>query len=327
MLACSAQLTRSLTSSLGQRWGVNRKSLRDLARGLAFLTPNFLGFLVFTLIPVLAIFVVAFTTGDYTSSVDPVTGRVSIDATFCGLEHFITLWSDARWWTSLQNTFVFLLAVPLQMGIALGLALLLNQKLPGQTLFRTLLFLPTIAAGLALYMIWRQIYNQEFGLLNQVLAFVGLIEAGAGPDWLGNKSWAKPALLAMLVWIGMGGTNMVLYLAALQDVDPTLYEAADIDGADGWSKFRFITWPALRPTTFFILTTNLIGGIQIFDQVLIMTEGGPEGSTSTILYYLYQNIYEYNRLGYAAALSVVLFGIVLAMTLVTWRLNRAAREV
>jgi multiple sugar transport system permease protein len=125
----------------------------------------------------------------------------------------------------------------------------------------------------------------------------------------------------------MGGTNMILYLAALQDIPRSLFEAADIDGATPWAKFRYITWPALRPTTFFILTTNLIGGIQIFDQVLIMTGGGPEGATSTILYYIYQNIYEFEgQIGYAAALSVVLFVIVFGITVVNWFLNRAARE-
>jgi len=299
---------------------------QDLLRGLAYLAPNFVGFLLFTLIPVLAIFVVAFTTGDYTSNFDPATGTLSVDARFCGLAHFQELAGDERFRSSLWNTLVFLIAIPLQMALSLLLAILLNQKLKGMVVYRTLLFLPTISAGLALYMIWRQIYNQDLGLLNQVLAALGAFAPGEGPDWLGDKGLAKPAILAMLIWTGMGGTNMVLYLASLQDVDPTLYEAAQIDGAREWDMFRYITWPALRATTFFILTTNLIAGIQIFDQVLIMTEGGPEGSTSTVLYYLYQNIYEYHRVGYAAAISVVLFGIVLAMTLVNWRLNRSARE-
>ena len=302
------------------------RQLSDFGLGMAFLAPNFLGFLLFTLIPVLAIFVVAFTTGSYTSGVDPVTGSFWIDARFCGLDHFRTMLSDGHFWQSLGNTFVFLLAVPFSMAASLGLALLLHQKIPGRVVYRTLLFLPTIAAGLALFMIWRQIYNQEFGLFNQILSALGLFAQGEGPDWLGQGSLAKPALLLMLVWIGMGGTNMILYLAALQDVDPTLYEAASLDGAGSWDCFRYITWPSLRPTTFFILTTNLIGGIQIFDQILIMTGGGPDGSTSTILYYLYLNIYKYDRLGYAAALSVVLFAIVLAMTLVNWRLNKSARE-
>jgi len=299
---------------------------RRLLLGLAYLTPNFIGFFVFTFLPVAAIFVVAFTKGDYTSQIDPVTDHFTIDDVFCGLDHFRTLAGDARFASSLWNTFVLMLSIPIQMAIALGIAILLNQKIPGRVVYRSLLFLPTIAAGLALYMIWRQIYNQEFGLLNRVLETLHVVSPGGGPDWLGDPSIAKPAILIMLVWIGMGGTSMILYLAALQDIDPTLYEAASIDGAGRWDTFRAITWPALRPTTFFILTTNLIVGIQLFDQVLIMTKGGPEGSTSTILYYLYQNIYEYHRMGYAAAISLVLFGIVFAMTLVNWRVNRAARE-
>lgn len=299
---------------------------RDLAHGLAYLSPNLIGFLVFTFFPVLAIFVVAFTTGDYTSGFD-AEGRFRIDAEWCGLEHFRAMLGDGELWQSLWNTAFLMLSIPIQMACALGLAILLNQKIPGRVVYRTLLFLPTIAAGLALYMIWRQIYNQDHGLLNQLLEALRLVEPGGGPDWLGSKALAKPALLIMLVWIAMGGTNMVLYLAALQDIDPSLYEAASIDGASPWAAFRAITWPALRPTTFFILTTNLIGGIQLFDQVLIMTKGGPEGSTATILYYIYRNLYEFQgKIGYAAALSVLLFGIVLTLTLGNWLMNRSARE-
>jgi ABC-type sugar transport system permease subunit len=301
--------------------------IRNLLRAVPYLLPNLLGFAVFTAVPVLAIFVVAFTTGEYTSSVDPATGNMVIDAQWHGLGHFQTLLRDAEFWSSLWNTSVLMLAIPIQMALALGLAILINQKIPGKTIYRTLLFLPTVAAGVALFMVWRQIFNQEVGLLNQTLEAIGLISAGGGPDWLGDTRWAKPSLLLMLVWIAMGGTNMVLYLAGLQDIDPALYEAAEIDGAGPWDKFRHITWPCLRPTTFFILTTNLIGGIQIFDQVLIMTNGGPEGATSTILFYIYRNIYEFQgKVGYAAAISVVLFLIVFAITLVNWQLNRAARE-
>jgi multiple sugar transport system permease protein len=227
---------------------------------------------------------------------------------------------------ALRNTAVLMLAIPLQMGLALGLALLLNKKGRSRVVLRTLLFLPTVAAGIALYMVWRQLFNQDFGLLNQQLSSVGLLGAHR-PDWLGDPDLAKPSLIIMLVGIAMGGTNMVLYLAGLQDIDPSLYEAASIDGAGRWDTFRAITWPSLKPTTFFIFTTNLIGGFQIFDQVYIMTRGGPEGSTSTILYHIYKNIYEYQgKLGYAAATSVLLFGLVLAATLVTWFADRGARE-
>lgn len=398
---------------------------RDLARGLAFLAPNLGGFLLFTALPVLAVFVVSFTRGTYTSTVGPDGTHVEFE--WCGLQNYGALWEDlrradppttleltpvgdrvqgrlvtakdelafdarlqpdggfetvnlagkpdasgllvtiaapgqpperlsftpagdptvvqgagstVRWtlagtWTApgrregelrqaLRNTAVLLLAIPLQMAMSLGLAILLDRKGAARAVLRTLLFLPTVAAGIALYMVWRQLYNQEFGLLNNGLAAVGV---GARPDWLGDPSLAKPALIAMLVWIAMGGTNMILYLAGLQDIDASLYEAAAIDGAGPWDTFRHVTWPALRPTTFFILTTNLIGGIQIFDQVLIMTKGGPEGHTSTILYYIYKNIYEYQgKLGYAAAVSVFLFGLVLAITLVVWFADKRARE-
>jgi multiple sugar transport system permease protein len=300
-----------------------RSDLRDLGRGLAYLAPNLGGFLLFTLLPVLAVFVVAFTKGSYTTQVDPATGVAALDWRFVGLEHFRAMVHDEELGRSLWNTAVFMLAIPIQMGLSLGLAMLLNRKIRGQTAYRTLLFLPTVASGIALYVVWRQLYNQDHGLLNEALRAVGL----PGPDWLGDKRLAKPALLVMLVWVAMGGTNMVLYLAGLQDIDPSLYEAVAIDGAAPWDVFKHITWPALRPTTFFILTTNLIGGVQIFDQVLIMTRGGPEGTTSTILYYIYRNIYEFQgRIGYAAALSVLLFALVLAVTLVNWWLGKGARE-
>ena len=301
---------------------------RNLLRGLAFLAPNLTGFLVFTALPVLAVFLGSFFQGEFTWLVDPTTGKGGFDARFVGLDNFAALLRDEEFWRSLWNTLFLMLAVPLTMALSLGLALLLHQRVPGRVVFRTLLFLPTVAAGIALYMVWRQIYNPEFGLFNAALDAIGVLDLiGSRPDWLGHPTLAKPAVLLMLVWIGMGGTNMVLYLAGLGDIDPSLYEAAEIDGAGRWDRFRHITWPALRPTTFFILTTNLIGAVQIFDQVLIMTAGGPEGATTTILYYIYRNVYLFQgRLGYAAALSVVLFLLVFAVTLVNWRLNRKARE-
>ncbi|MCO5165239.1 MAG: sugar ABC transporter permease [Planctomycetes bacterium] len=303
------------------------RSARDLARGLAYLSPNLFGFLLFTALPVVAVFVVAFTEGSYTSSLDPATGAARLDARWVGLENFARLASDGDLWRSLWNTVVLMAAIPLQMALALGLAMLLDRPGTSRVVLRTMLFLPTVAAGIALYLVWRQIYNQDSGLLNASLAAVGVVSEGGGPDWLGSTTLAKPALLLMLVWIAMGGTNMILYLAGLQDIDRSLYEAAAIDGAGPWDTFWSVTWPALRPTTFFIFTTNLIGGFQIFDQVLIMTRGGPEGSTSTILYEIYRNIYEYQgKMGYAAAQSVLLFGLVLLVTLGTWWLGRKGRE-
>jgi multiple sugar transport system permease protein len=295
---------------------------RDLLRGLLYLSPNLGGFLLFTALPVLAVFVVAFTRGDYTT-----TPEGGIDARFVGFDNFVDLAREPEVWQGFANTAFLMLAIPIQMALALGLAILLNRPGTSRVVLRTMLFLPTVAAGIALYLVWRQIYNQDSGLLNAVLEGARVVPEDGGPDWLGSPRLAKPALLIMLVWIAMGGTNMVLYLAGLQDIDRSLYEAAAIDGAGPWDTFRSVTWPALRPTTFFILTTNLIGGFQIFDQVLVMTKGGPEGSTSTILFVIYKNMYVYQgKMGHAAALSVWLFFCVLAVTLATWFLNRKGRE-
>ncbi|MEZ0227800.1 MAG: carbohydrate ABC transporter permease [Planctomycetota bacterium] len=368
---------------------------RDVVRGYAYLAPNFLGFLVFTAIPVIAVAVMAFYKGSFTTRLG--SSGLEVDAQRCGLENFERLAADLRpgapvdkvhlatlvvasaifgavWWVRKRwgegagtyeraasavvlillglaiavgffgafgdaaqkggellraswNTLVLLLAVPLGMAGSLGLALLINRKIHGRVVFRTLLFLPSIASGIALFLVWRWIFNADFGLLNAVVGPVlepigklfGLTSLSHRTDWLGTRELAKPALIVMSVWTAMGGTNMVLYLAGLQGVDPTLYEAAEIDGADGWSTFWHVTWPELRPTTFFILTTNLIGGFQIFDQVYIMTGGGPEGSTTTILYYIYANMYVFEgRLGYAAAISLYLFAIVFLVTLVNY---------
>lgn len=295
---------------------------RDLLRGLAYLSPNLAGFLVFTALPVLAVFLVAFTEGNYTRTPDG-----GLDARFVGLANFTALAGKPEVWQGLWNTTFLMLAIPIQMALSLGLAILLNRPGTSRVVLRTMLFLPTVAAGIALYLVWRQIYNQDSGLLNAMLERLHLVEDGGGPDWLGHRGLAKPALLIMLVWIAMGGTNMVLYLAGLQDIDRSLYEAAAIDGAGPWDTFKSVTWPALRPTTFFILTTNLIGGFQIFDQVLIMTQGGPEGATSTILYVIYKHMYVYQgTMGQAAALSVGLFVLVLLVTLATWWLGRKGRE-
>lgn len=380
--------------------------LRDAARGYAYLAPNFLGFLVFTAFPVIAVAIMAFYKGSFTTRLSDA-GALSVDAQACGLENFRRLAQDLRPGASVDltqlatlivaslifwgvhvgrkrwgdgagpferagsaallivlglaimvgffgafgeavekggellraswNTLVLLIAVPVQMAASLGLALLINRKIRGRVVFRTLLFLPSIASGIALFLVWRWIFNADFGLLNALLGsaleLLGKLlhwpALSQRTDWLGTKELAKPALIIMGVWTGMGGTNMVLYLAGLQSIDPTLYEAAEIDGADGWNTFWHVTWPELRPTTFFIFTTNLIGGFQIFDQVYIMTGGGPEGATTTILYYIYANMYIFEgRLGYAAAISLYLFSIVFAVTLVNYYFSRGgARAV
>ena len=170
--------------------------------------------------------------------------------------------------------------------------------------------------------LWRLIYNSDFGVLNTLIGkFGALLHLPLkGPNWLTDEAWAKPALIIMSVWQNVGGYNMILYLAALQGVPRDLYEAAEIDGANSWQKFWAVTWPQISPTTFFIATMSLIGGFQAgFDPAYIMTGGGPHGATTTIIYYIYNNFYEWQNMGYAAAISWFLFLVIFAVTLIKWK--------
>lgn len=288
-------------------------------QGLAatiFLAPNLIGFLTFTFLPVIAALVLSLCRWDLFS-----------EPSFAGVRNFVDLlgWyreggrihaNDPEFWKYLGNTLFLMMGIPINMAAALFIALVLNQKLRFRVFFRTIFFLPTICMGVGVMLLWMWIYNPEFGLLNHLLAAVGI----HGPSWLKSYAWAKPAIMLMGLWAAMGGTNMIIYLAGLQGIPPELYEAADIDGASGWHRFWYITFPSLTPTTFFIFITSVIGGFQGgFDAAYIMTRGGPDGATTTISYYTFLHGFQYFNMGYAAAIAVVLFFLVLIVTLVNWK--------
>ncbi len=284
------------------------KRLRDYLEGYLFLLPNFAGFLVFTSLPVLASLLLAFVKWDLLTGIEGIQ--------WIGVQNFTTLMKDHRFWKYVGNTMFLMMGIPIGMFASLGLALVMNRKLRGIVFFRTVYFLPSISAGVALWVLWRWIYEPHFGLLNSFLANVGI----SGPQWLGSTVWAKPALMIMALWTGMGGYNMILYLAGLQGVDPELYEAAEIDGASGWQKFWNVTWPMLTPTTFFIFVMSVIGGFQGgFEAAYIMTGGGPGGATTTISYYIYNNAYQWLKMGYAASIAWFLFLVILIVTLFNWK--------
>ncbi|MBI4028498.1 MAG: sugar ABC transporter permease [Verrucomicrobia bacterium] len=271
-----------------------------------FLLPNLLGFLVFTSLPVLASFGLAFCSWDLFSP-----------PKFVGLKNFIQLLGNPRFWEYLYNTLYLMMGIPFGMMGSLFLAILLDQKLPARALFRLTFFIPCIVSGVGTLILWKWIFNSDYGLVNNLL-WSGLgIE---GPKWLESTAWAKPAIVIMGFWGAVGGPNMILYLAALQSVSPELYEAADMDGANFWQRFWHITWPMVSPTTFFILTMGIIGGFEGgFDAAYVMTKGGPAGSTTPLSYFIYQNAFQFFYMGKAAAASWALFAMVLAFTLLNWR--------
>jgi len=298
---------------------------RGAVAGWLFLMPNLLGFLLFTSVPVLASLVLSFYKWD-----------LFTPARFVGLQNFVRLLgfhagrpNDPEFWSACFNTVFLMLMIPVNMLASLFLALVMNQKLRGIVAFRTMFFLPTIVAGVGTYLLWKWMFNPDYGMINSFLVhgLPGPLNAALRrllgqwpPHWLQSIGWAKPALMLMGFWVSAGGSNMVLYLAALQNVPPDLYEAAQIDGAGRWRKFLHITWPMVGPTTFFIFTMSLIGGFQGgFEQAMVMTGGGPAGATTTVGYYIYNHAFQWNHMGYAAAIAWVLFAAIFTATLLQWR--------
>ncbi len=309
---------------------------RAALAGYLFLLPNALGFLIFVSLPVLASLVLS-----------AFEWNLINPPKWVGLNNFQRLIGDADFWKYVGNTVFLMAGIPLSIFLSLFLAVILNQKLKGMVFFRTLLFLPSITAGIGTMILWMWIFNPEFGALNAFLGsiydalswiydgvrnlvgwFGGELSAWSAwgeirPKWLGSPNWSKPSLILMGLWGSMGGFNMILYLAALQGVPPELYEAAKIDGASSWQRFWKITWPMVSPTTFFIFVMGVIRGFQGgFMQAQVMTNGGPAGSTTTISYYIYNNAYQWFNMGYAASIAWFLFIVVLILTLINWHFSQ-----
>jgi multiple sugar transport system permease protein len=264
-----------------------------------FLLPSFLGFAVFTVIPVIAAFVIAFLRWNLFSTPQ-----------FSGLTNFERLLGDPTFLESLLNTTYFtVVSVPLTVLVGLGIALLVNQSFRGVAVFRSLLLLPYVTITVAVAFVWTWLYIPQGGLINSVLGIFGI----PGPDWLTNSVWAMPALIMMSVWKNFG-FGMVIFLAGLQTIPAELYEAATVDGASAWRRFRSVTLPMLSPSMFFVSVTSIISSFQVFDQALVMTNGGPGSSTTTLVMYIYRTGFQNFNEGYASSLAMVLFLIVLLAT-------------
>ena len=274
-----------------------------------FLLPSLAGLLIFMIGPILASFGLAF------SSWDPL---LPSKLNFVGLKNFTNIFTDDKFWAALTHTFLYLIGyIPLVMATGLGAALLLNRRLKGQALFRAAFFTPVISAWVAVALLWTWIFNPQYGLVNFILGLVGI----QGPTWLFDPNWAMPAIILTSVWKDTGYL-MAMFLNGLQNIPDEYYEAANIDGASPWARFRYITLPMLSPTTFFALIISLISSFQVFDQVWIMTAGGPAGATTTLVEQIVNNAFHYGNMGYAAGLSWVLFLLVFIATIIQSRLQK-----
>jgi multiple sugar transport system permease protein len=265
--------------------------IREGIMGYLFASPWILGFLIFTIFPVCSSLYYSFT--NFNTLKTPA---------WLGVTNYIILFtSDPRFWRAVRNTLYYaLFSVPLGIVTGLLLALLLNQKVKGIRLFRTLFYLPNVVSSVASALLWMWILEPNFGLLNTMLAKIGI----SGPGWLTDPAWSKNSLIIMSLWTIGGG--MLIYLAALQDVPQSLYESATIDGANTLVKFFRITIPMITPTLFFNLIMGIIGGLQVFNQAFIMTSGGPSYSTYFYGYHLYNRAFRDYQMGYASAMAWIL---------------------
>jgi multiple sugar transport system permease protein len=314
------------------------RATRDTVSAIGFLAPNFAGFAVFSAWPVLFSLIVSFSNWNL---------QGTVPFAWTGFENYTALWHDRKFWLFLINTGYLMLGMPVAIAASLVLAVMLSQRIRGVVAYRTVFFLPTFTSGVALMILWKALYNPDFGPINLVIervaAWFGFAEFVA-PKWLIStanllglevervrmawRDWglgARDAIIIMGVWSAVGGTNMLLYIAALANVPQELYEAAEIDGAGKWAQFRNVTWPQLAPTTFFIVVMSFIGGLQGgFEQARVLTEGGPAQTTTTLSYYIYTKAFLEFEIGYASAVSWVLFGLIFGVTLVNWKFGSRA---
>lgn len=295
----TAKTRKRAKSSLGQR---------DKWYGYLFISPMVLGYIVFLFGPIVVAFGMSFTNWSLYNTPN-----------FIGFDNYSrALGNDPIFWQTVGNTLVFSLGlVPLNITLALGLALLLKQKLPGIGFFRTLIFTPVVTSIVVWVIVWKYIFATDAGLINQLLKIVGV----QGPAWLYSENWTMPVVIIVSVLKNVG-LNMVIFLAALQDVPEMYYEAARLDGASRWRMFKSVTLPLITPSIFLATMITVIGSLKIFGQIYVMTGGGPGTSTYVMVFYIYKQAFQFFDYGYAAALAFVLFAVILVLTLIQWNLRK-----
>jgi multiple sugar transport system permease protein len=279
-----------------------------------FLAPAMIVIGVFFLLPVLAALVLSITDFDIYAVADGSNAR------FVSFDNYGRLFRSRDFWVALRNTLYFaLVGGPLTIAASLGAALLLNHKLVRfRSFFRTVFFAPFVTTLVAVAIVWRYLYHPQYGLLNYAIGKLGISPV----DWLGDPAWAMPAIILVAVWKGFG-YNMLIFIAGLQAIPEDLYEAAHLDGASSWQRFRHVTLPMLAPTTVFVTVITMIGYFQLFAEPYVMTRGGPLRSTTSVVLLMYEEGFRWWRMGYAAALAFVLFLVILIATFVQFRLQRA----
>lgn len=276
-----------------------------------FISPNIIVFAAFMLFPILFAFYMSF----------HEWSLIGVPQ-FNGLDNYVRMVHDELFWQSLGHTVVFTAGtVPTSIALGLAAAMLLNRELPARGLLRSVIFLPVIVSGVVTALVAAWIFNDNYGVINSLLKAAGLEPI----PWLSSPTWAMPSLIITTLWIRIGFC-MVVYLAGLQGIPSEYYDAAQVDGASGWRQFRHITWPLLAPTTFLLLVINVIFSFHVFDLIYVMTGGGPGFSTTVLVQYIYESAFASREMGYASAMGIVLYLLIVVLTVFQWRVSRQGGE-
>jgi multiple sugar transport system permease protein len=292
-----------------RHWG---QVLRKSSIPYLFLLPSGAIFLTFSLIPIFAAFWFSFN-----------SGAIAVNPRFVGVENYQRIVQDELFWTALRNTAVFTVGtVPTSMAGGLLLAVLLNRPMPGRVVLRTIFFAPMVASGVGVAVVMSWIFNYDYGVVDNGIAALG----GARIPWLTSPDMAMLTVVLAVLWSRIGFC-MVLYLAALQAVPESLIEAATLDGASAWKRFRYVTWPLIAPTTFFLLIINVVFSLQVFDLLFVLTGGGPGFATTVLVQYIFRAAFSNGDMGYASAIGVVFTLILVAFTLLRYRSSKKSEDV
>ncbi len=279
----------------------------ETAWAYLFIAPQIVGLLAFAVFPTIAVIGLSFTQWDL---IHPIQ--------WVGLSNYHSQFSDPLFWQSLLQTIYFTaVSIPLTLVIALLAALALNRKIALRAWYRAAFFMPVVTSTVAVAIVWSWLYNPDYGLINTLLSDIGI----TGPSWLADLNWAMPSIIIVSVWQSFG-YSMVIFLAGLQGIPAHLYEAAQIDGAGRWQQFLHVTIPMLSPTSFFLVVTGMISSFQVFNQIYVMTQGGPADATRVLVYQIYELAFQLFKFGDASVVTIVLFAIILAVTLIQFRFAR-----
>lgn len=284
---------------------VSSNQLRKDVTGYAFLAPNLIGFLIFTLVPFVYSFYISFFKWDAIG-----------DMEFVGINNYLKLFKDSGFIISLKNTLYYTFVnVPLIMICGMILALCIHSLPRFKSLFRTVYFMPNLVTVVSIAIVWQALYHPTYSPISMILRSIGVADP---PTWVSDPLWAMPCIIIMSTWIN-AGYYMVIFLAALNNIPVSYYEAAAVDGANAWHKFWNITLPSMSPTIFFATIIAVINSFKVFDQVSLLTQGGPGRSTNVLVYYIYQQGFTYYRFGTASAAAYILFALILVVTVIQYR--------